>query len=406
MACGILSHGNTTKDIGTIHDVGTMKFGIWFTTVPTAVISTYLTDDLVAVDTHSDFVKIDEWLSFVDKIDFCIVTIMNYKGLPGDQPEIRKFVNEMQSHSVDVYLSFNCLLGPAGGYYKRLRDFHGAESTNWICPADETRIDEIWLHMDRICSEYKPTGVLLWHATYPSENFCYGCDDCLSEYGEFDIDKRSTMLTKFLRKIRQKMNEKHPHIRVAIEVDVEGGGNIEYQYGINLKKLKGVIDDVFFHVLGNDEKTLKRVYQLSTEAKKYGIIPKFYVCVLHKEHFKRVHDRLSKSDSDIVVYSPNKEALDEVVVFFLINKWEKPLQRFFDIGTAISALFLVYEVVPSFTKYSLELSVIQVVSILLAVLFSSLDILHRKGKLVFLVQYLHSITNQVRYKKRVTIVRR
>ena len=379
-----------------------MKFGIWFTTVPTAVISTYLTDDLIPVDTDSNFVRVDEWLSFVDKIDFCIVTIMNYKGLPGDQPEIRKFVNEMQNHGVAVYLSFNCLLGPAGGYYKRLRDFHGAESKNWICPADETRINEIWLHMDRICSEYNPTGILLWYATFPSENFCYGCDNCLSEFGEFDIDKRSAMLTEFLQKIRQKMNEKHPKVRVAIEVDVEGSGNIEYQYGITLKKLKGVIDDVFFHVLGNDEKTLKRVYQLSTEAKKCRIIPKFYVSVLHKEHFKRAYDGLSKSDSDIVVYSPNKSTLDDVVVFFLTTKWEKPLQRFFDIGTAISALFLIYKVVPSFTKHSLELSVIQAVSILLAVLFSSLDILHRKGKLVFLVQYLHSMATRLKYKKRVT----
>ena len=388
------------------YDVSAMKFGIWFTTAPTAVISTYLTDDLVAVDTHSDFVRVDEWLSFVDKIDFCIVTIMNYRGLPGDQPEIRKFVNEMQSHSVAVYLSFNCLLGSTGGYYKRLRDSYGAESKNWICPTDETRIDEIWLHMDKICSDYKPIGVLLWYATFPSENFCYGCDNCLSEYGEFDIDKRSAMLTGFLQKIRQRMNEKHPHVRVAIEVDVKGGGNIEYQYGINLKKLKGVIDDVVFHVLGNDEQTLKRVYQLSTEAKKCGIVPKFYVSVLHKEHFKRVYDELSKSDSDIVVYSPNKGALDDVVLFFLTNRWGKPLQRFFDIGTAISALFLIYAVVPTFTIHFLELSAIQIMSILLAVLFSSLDILHRKRKLVFLVQYLHLIAKRLRYKKRITSVGR
>lgn len=368
-----------------------MKFGIWFTNHPTAVISTYLTNDLVPIDlaTNSDFREIKEWSKFIDKIDFCVITIMNHKDKPGKSPEIKEFVNEMKKHGHDVFLGISCLLVQEGGFYKRLSDFHKEESINWICPSDDIRFGEIWSNLKEICSYYNPTVILLWHATFPSENFCYRCPDCLSDYDEFDIEKRTAKLTELIDKIRQKMNEedKYRNIKLAIEVDVEGRGNIEYQYGVNLKTLAGKIDYAIFHVIENDEKSLKRVHQLSTEAKKCKITPIFYVSVLHKEHFIRVYERISKNKDDrVLVYSPKKNSIDDVSFFFVTSKWTDKLKQVFDLGLGFSAVNLFLSL-----KYSIELPRMWVI---LGYVFSVLSILNGTKQLNPLLQYFYTM-----YKK-------
>lgn len=373
----------------------TMKFGIWFTSVPTAVISTYLTNDLVPVDMTSDLTKPKDWLPYANKIDFCVVTVMDHKGLVKNQSKLRRFVKEMQRRGVDVYLAFICLLGPEKEKYKRMKDSDGLLSKHWICPADKKRTNELMRNIREICSDCKPTGILLWYANFPSENFCYKCEGCLSKYGEFDIDERSTVVTKFLQKIKEEITKSYPGVRVAIEVDVKGETDIEYQFGVHLRELRGIIDDVFFHILGDDEITLKRAFQLSTEARKREITPKFYVSIISKEHLKKIYERLSKSGLDILVYSPTKSSMGKAIPYLVDEKYKKPIKRFFDIGAVFSIAFLIIEKVSPIVG-RLE---IYLLSVALSVIFIAADLLHRKGKLTFVAQGVNAIAWRPRRRK-------
>ncbi len=71
---------------------------------------------------------------------------------------------------------------------------------------------------------------------------------------------------------------------MSIKVDVKDQDNIEYQYGVNLKKLKGKTDEdgkpdeIWFHILKNDENTLKRLCNLHAKSKSLGL----YYKILYK----------------------------------------------------------------------------------------------------------------------------
>ena len=100
---------------------------------------------------------------------------------------------------------------------------------------------EISNQITDICDFYHPTGILLWYATFPNENFCYNSEckeGCLSKFGEFDVEKRCDVLTEFLLRIIKPVKIKYPDIIMSLKIDVEGQGNIEYQYGVNLKDIK------------------------------------------------------------------------------------------------------------------------------------------------------------------------
>jgi hypothetical protein len=302
-----------------------MQFGIWFTTKPNVVVSTYLSNDLLVSDIASSFTNINEWKSVTDGIDFCVITVRNYDGNPGNIKYIKEFINKMKNDKISVYLAISCLLLENGGVYRRLRDSDKVKSNNWICPADPNIIKDNRIYMQEICSYYEPTGILLWNATFPSEHFCYGyndhkkdskmnCYNCLSkEYSELDIDKRSDILKSFIQKISEQFKGKY---RIAMKIDVDGEGNIEYKYGVKLEKLNGIIDEVFFHTHGSDERTLRRVHQLSIKANNNNIHPKLYVGLFHEEHFHKISSIPRNTHLDFLFYSPNKEAIEKMVSIY------------------------------------------------------------------------------------------
>lgn len=383
-----------------------MKFGIWFPTSPSTVVSTQLTSDLVAVDVPGNFITVKEWRSISDKIDFCVITTLNYRDLPGKNVDIENFVEEMQRKYIPVYLSFSCLFHKEGGAYTRLKDHENTESRNWICPTDEARISEICGQINTFCSIYKPTGILLWHATFPNEYFCYGCTECMSEErSELDIDKRSGILKDFMQTVVNNIKEKHPEIKIAIGVDVEGEGNIEYKYGVSLKRLEGIVQEIFFWLRSYDEKTLNWAYQLSNEAKKYHITPRFYVAVLNKDQISKVLNWVRRNNSDILFFSPDKNKIDQAVNFFGELKFEKHIQNFFDIGSVVACITSIYAVVPSLTEPNIELSRIEIFSIISTLLFIYADILNRKGKLSSFAQHLSSISYRVTHHKTIRKIR-
>jgi hypothetical protein len=97
-----------------------MKLGIWFSTHPTAVVPTYLSSDLLTINATSKFDDVSKWRLVTQDIDFCVITIRNHRNLPGIDEEIKKFVDELKTKDIDVYLAFSCLLRPVGGVYRYL----------------------------------------------------------------------------------------------------------------------------------------------------------------------------------------------------------------------------------------------------------------------------------------------
>jgi hypothetical protein len=153
---------------------------------------------------------------------------------------------------------------------------------------------------------------------------------------------------------------------------------------------------VFFHILGNDDKTLKRVYQLSTEARKPNqdekvIEPKLYVSILHSKYFERIYDEIKKHNSDIVIYSPNKDTIKQSVFYFLENKWEPRIKGFFYLVALVGIVILFINTLSLLLKNSIELSKLQIFAILLTISSFILTTLHRKRMLFPGFQRIRSI---------------
>ncbi|MDW5549856.1 hypothetical protein [Methanosarcina sp.] len=138
-----------------------MQFGIWFTTKPNVVVSTYLSNDLLVSDIASSFTSVNEWKSVTDRIDFCVITVSDYDKLPGKNKDIKLLINKMKDNKISVYLAISCLLLENGGGYRRLRDSDRVASNNWICPADPNIVKDNRIYIQEICSYYEPTGILL-----------------------------------------------------------------------------------------------------------------------------------------------------------------------------------------------------------------------------------------------------
>ncbi|MDW5549855.1 hypothetical protein [Methanosarcina sp.] len=145
------------------------------------------------------------------------------------------------------------------------------------------------------------------------------CYNCLSkEYSELDIDKRSDILKSFIQKISEQFKGKY---RIAMKVDVYEEGNIEYKYGVKLEKLSGIIDEIFLHTHGTDDRIIRQILQLSIKSNNNNIHPIVYVSLFHKEHFYKISPIPGNINLDFLFYSPSKEAIEKMVSIY--HKYKK-----------------------------------------------------------------------------------
>lgn len=326
------------------------EIGLWFTTNPTAVISTYLTDDPTPVPMdHAELQNPEKWSEYAEKIGFCVVTVSNHKRNPKEatQNAVTDVIKELQAAGVRVYIAVTCLLGdPKGGPRDVMVDGENIRSRNWFRPTDDRVVSDIVDKVTHYCAELDPSGVLLWYATFPNENYCYK-SNCVDEAtNELDLDERASVLAQFLRNVTDEIRADHPTVDIAIETDVQGAANIKYRYGVDLAKLSGIVDEIFLHVMDQRDETIKRAAQIASSARKHDITPKFYVSLLYKTNFGKIHGDLTDqfpTNLSLLVYSPRRETAEHAIDAYLTEKWEPYVNRSLLAGSGASVLLAVAE---------------------------------------------------------------
>ena len=325
------------------------EIGLWFTTNPTAVISTYLTDDPTPVPMdHAELQNPEVWGEYAEKIDFCVVTVSNHKDNPerATQDAVTDVIGELQAAGVRVYIAVTCLLGEPKGTREVMVDGEDISSRNWFRPTDDDVVSDIVDKVTDYCDELDPAGVLLWYARFPNENYCYESDCVDEETMELDLDERASVLAQFLRDVTEGIRADHPAVDIAIETDVQGAANIKYRYGVDLAKLSGIVDEIFLHVMDQRDETIKRAAQIASSARKHDITPKFYVSLLYETNFEKIYgdltDRFPTSLS-MLIYSPRQETAEHAINKHLTEKWEPYVNRSLLAGSGASVLLAVAE---------------------------------------------------------------